>query len=762
VSPSFTSGANPPPYFAYNVTSTSIVTKPAAPTVTGISPTSGAQGGGTTVTITGTNLGNATAGDFGSTAGAITTDSATSMTATSPAGTGTVDVTVTTPGGTSATSSADQFTYVPGPTITGMSPASGPTVGGTSVTFTGTDLQDATVVDFGSSAATITSDSATSLTAETPAGSGTVTVTVSTPSGTSTSPVSFTYVTPPPAPAISGISPTSGTAAGGTPVTITGTNLANATAVDFGTAAGTVTADSATSITVTTPPGLGTVNVTVTTAGGTALDSDAYTFNTPPGFPTVTSISPASGPVTGGTTVTVTGTNFLGASAVDFGTQPAFFSGVTATSLTAVAPAGTGTVGITVTAPAGTSVAVAGSDFAYTTPVPAVTALSPRSGPSSGGTLVTVTGTGFFGATAVHFGSAAAPILGSGTTTLTVLSPPGSATVDVTVTTPGGTSAATSADHFAYTTLPAPTITGVTPASGPAGGGTVVTVTGTNLTFLSRVDFGAQPAFFSRVTATSFQAVAPAGTGTVDITATTPGGTSATGAADRFAYTAAPAPAVAAVSPGSGPTNGGTTVTIRGSNLSLATAVDFGTKPGVVTSDSATSITAISPAGTGAVDVTVTTPAGTSAPSSRDHFTYGAAPTSKPTVTGVSPASGPAKGGTRVTITGTHLLYASVVDFGTERAFFTNVTATSIVAWAPAHLGGAGTVDVEVTTPAGRSTAATGDHFTYTGTAIGPPACLMSFHLVTAVACLLASATPALTGAGGRSVAWRVWAVRLA
>ncbi len=64
------------------------------------------------MTITGTNLGGASAVEFGSNAATITADSATSITATSPAGTGTVDVTVTTAGGTSATSPADEFTYV--------------------------------------------------------------------------------------------------------------------------------------------------------------------------------------------------------------------------------------------------------------------------------------------------------------------------------------------------------------------------------------------------------------------------------------------------------------------------------------------------------------------------------------------------------------------------------------------------------------------------------------------------------------------------
>jgi outer membrane protein assembly factor BamB len=85
-----------------------------APVVSGISPSSGPAAGGTSVTITGTNLSGATAVKFGSTlAGAFTVVSATQVTATAPAGTGTVDVTVSTSGGTSATGANDKYTYVP-------------------------------------------------------------------------------------------------------------------------------------------------------------------------------------------------------------------------------------------------------------------------------------------------------------------------------------------------------------------------------------------------------------------------------------------------------------------------------------------------------------------------------------------------------------------------------------------------------------------------------------------------------------------------
>ena len=147
-------------------------------------------------------------------------------------------MTVTTPGGTSATSSADHFTYIAPPTVTAVSPTPGPLAGGTSVTITGTNLSGQTAVDFGATAGTVTADSATSITVDAPAESaGTVDVTVTTAGGTSatSSGDHFTYDA---APTVTGVSPTSGPAAGGTSVTITGTNLADATAVKFGTTTG--------------------------------------------------------------------------------------------------------------------------------------------------------------------------------------------------------------------------------------------------------------------------------------------------------------------------------------------------------------------------------------------------------------------------------------------------------------------------------------------------------------------------------------------
>ncbi len=84
---------------------------PSPPALTGVSPASGTSAGGTAVTITGTGLAKATGVSFGGAAGTISADSGTQITVTSPAGKGTVDITVTTPSGTSAATAADRFTY---------------------------------------------------------------------------------------------------------------------------------------------------------------------------------------------------------------------------------------------------------------------------------------------------------------------------------------------------------------------------------------------------------------------------------------------------------------------------------------------------------------------------------------------------------------------------------------------------------------------------------------------------------------------------
>ncbi len=135
----------------------SFTTLPDAPEVTAVSPTTGDTTGGTNVTITGENFTGATEVNFGSTSAAFTVDDDSTITATSPVATssGTVNVTVTTPGGTSATSSANEFTYEePGLLAPNISNLQVSSTTNSSATITwDTDAPASTQVNFGTTTA---------------------------------------------------------------------------------------------------------------------------------------------------------------------------------------------------------------------------------------------------------------------------------------------------------------------------------------------------------------------------------------------------------------------------------------------------------------------------------------------------------------------------------------------------------------------------------------------------------------------------------
>ena len=444
---------------------------------------------------------------------------------------------MTTPGGTSATGAADRFTYtLAAPVVSSVSPSTGPTTGGTTVTIAGAGLAGASAVHFGATAATIVSDSAGQLVVTAPtAAAGSVDVTVTTPGGTSATSAADRFSSTLAAPVVAGLSPGIGTGTGGTTVSISGTSLANASSVSFGTTAGTIVSDSASLIVVTAPAGSGMLDVTVTTPGGTSATGSADRFSYA-GLASIASVSPAFGPVAGGSVVVIAGANLSGASAVDFGATAGTILGDLANQIVVAAPAGAiGIVDITVTTPGGTTATGPADRFSYLPPAPSVSGVSPGFGPLAGGTTVTIIGSNLGYATAVDFGATAATIVSDSAGQIVVTAPAGSGTLDVTVTTPGGTSATSSADRFTYAGLAS--ITSVSPASGPVAGGSIVVIDGANLGGTIAVDFGATPGTILGDLPNQIVVSAPAGAaGTDDISVTTPGGTSATGASDQFTY----------------------------------------------------------------------------------------------------------------------------------------------------------------------------------------------------------------------------------
>jgi hypothetical protein len=423
----------------------------------------------------------------------------------------------------------------PKPKVKKVKPASGPTAGGTKVKVKGKGFTKVKKVTIGGTRARIvTVKNPRKIIVIAPAhAAGVVPVRVKTKAGKSkaTKKARFTYVGK--APVVTTLAPSSGPAAGGTLVQITGTGFTGATAVSFGGTAATFTVQSDTSVSATAPAhAAGAVDVRVVTPAGMS-GPKTYTYESQPGSPPVVLlVSPAAGSMDGGTVVTITGTAFTGATGVTFGGTAGTSIVVSSdTSITATTPAhAAGPVAVSVTTPVGTSSVPGLFTYLPAPPLPPVVVLvAPLTGPITGGTAVTITGTGFSGATAVAFdGVAATDVVVSSDTSITATTPAHAAgLVAVSVTTPAGTS--TVPGLFTYSALPPlPLVVLVTPPTGSVAGGTAVTITGTGFTGATAVSFGGVAATSVVVASDlSITATTPAhALGLVSVSVTTPGGTS--------------------------------------------------------------------------------------------------------------------------------------------------------------------------------------------------------------------------------------------
>jgi hypothetical protein len=513
-----------------------------APVVTSASPDNGPAGGGTVVTIHGANLSGAFEVLFGDTSVAPSQVTDDTVVVTSPLhSAGTVDIRVRAGGGLSAATAAARFTYVATgiPVVTGVTPASGSTAGGTVITIDGAGFLGTSSVRFGDELVSPSSVTNTRIVVVSPPhGAGVVHLRVTTTAGTSpdTAADDFTFV--PGTPLVLAVFPRGGPVEGGTVVTITGTGFTGATSVQFDGASVVPSTVTDTSITVTAPPHApDVVNVLVVTPRGTSVPSvrDHYTYGG--GGPHITAISTATGPTSGGTTVTITGTGFAGASAVLFGDAVVTPLSVTNTQVVAVSPPhAAGLIHIRVVTPGGVSPEVPADDFIYGG-VPAITRISPVAGSVDGGTVVTIFGSGFVGATSVTFGGKTVTPFYVSESEIQVVAPaatvPGA--VHLRVTTLAGTSPITANGDFTYVSHTA--VFGLSPRTGSSSGGTLVTITGIGFTGATIVNFGGVGATPTSVSDTEIRVVAPAHpAGTVHLRISSTGGSSAPTSNDDFTY----------------------------------------------------------------------------------------------------------------------------------------------------------------------------------------------------------------------------------
>ncbi len=242
------------------------------------------------------------------------------------------------------------------PFISGLSPSSGPTVGGNSVEIQGANfVQGQTTINWnGTNFAPTTFVNGSLLRFTVPGspgnvdGPGAVRVFVV---GEASNEVEYAYATGLTSPAIISFAtvpatnPVGGPVTGNTTVTISGFGFINPS-VRFGGVAGNVTGSNATTITVTTPAVAvaGPVPIVVQNSNGTTAVSNSaftYEFAAPVGAPSTAPLTPNRGPITGGTAITITGTQFTPTTTVTVGGVPATDLQVLSnTQIVAVTPAG--------------------------------------------------------------------------------------------------------------------------------------------------------------------------------------------------------------------------------------------------------------------------------------------------------------------------------------------------------------------------------------------------------------------------------------
>lgn len=270
-----------------------------------------------------------------------------------------------------------------------MVPASGPLVGGNTVTITGTNLAAVTSVTIGGKTAPILTKVAGTITATVPAGTvaGAVSLVITSPGGTATS--TYTYLA---LPSLL-VAPAQGPTTGGTTVTITGLGVLTATPSDilFDNTPGTNLQINGLNLTVTSPPhAAGPVQVKVRALN---VDLGLGQFTYVPVLPVIDSLSPGSGPTGGGQKVIIKGSGFVAPLDVTIGGKPAIdVNIVNDTEIDIVTPVhDAGPVDVIVDTDGGPSVT---KRYIYVA-APEITSLIPRVGPTDGGTDIILEGRGF-------------------------------------------------------------------------------------------------------------------------------------------------------------------------------------------------------------------------------------------------------------------------------------------------------------------------------------------------------------------------------
>lgn len=614
----------------------------------------------------------------------------------------------------------------PPPSIAGFSPSSGPAAGGTRVTISGANFRAGADVQFGNAAASwVMIVNPAQIQAVTPAeSSGQVKVTVINSDGqAATAANGFNFVAPL---EIATNALPVGTVGVAYSFSLTATG--GLAPYAWSTAAGAIPAglqlNPSTGRIAGTPAGVGTFSFTakVQDANSTSSSSGFLLKISPDPPPTISSVSPNLGPANGGTTVVISGTNFHAADTVQVGNLLASSVQVlSATQIRAVtAPESSGVVDVTVQDSDG-QVGTLPNAFTFIGPLEITTASVPA-GAIGSGYSSTLTATG--GVTPYSWSTSAGALpaglhLNAGTGTIS-----GTPTTAGTFSFSAKVLDAKSSSSVSNFTLnvspdPSPTITGVSPNSGPTGGGTTVAISGGNFRAGAQVKFGNSVAKSTQIVdPKQIQAVSPPeSNGSVDLIVENSDGQSVT-AANAFTFVAPLQIATSSLPAGSVGTGYSSTLAAAGGVPPYSWSTTGGALPtGLQLNTSTGTITGV-PSTAGYFSFTAKV-LDAKASSSSSGLSVNVLADPPPTIAGVSPNSGPTDGGTSVTVTGNNFRSGAQVQFGDIAAASVQiVNPTQLQAVAPAEPGGV--VDVTVQNSDGQAASAA-NVFTFTNAGSGTP-----------------------------------------
>jgi heme/copper-type cytochrome/quinol oxidase subunit 2 len=352
----------------------------------------------------------------------------------------------------------------------------------------------------------------------------------------------FTVNAGPPGPAITSIQPTSTSTAGGATITVNGSNFNSGLTAKVDGTAVTTSFVSGSQFTFVAPAhAAGQATITVTNPDSQqATTSLTYVAPQPP---TITSLSPSTVSTAGGVAVTISGSNFVSGATVKVDGASASVTSVSSSQIVFTAPAhSAGSATITVTNPDGQS---ANGTLTYMFVGPTMSSVAPASGPNSGNTNLTISGSGFQPGATVTIGAFNAVnvrLLDSGTIVATTIFGPANEPLgvaqDVVVHNPDGTSASKSG-AFTFT-LASLSISNISPNRALAGAAVTITGTGFSSGITPVVTFGGVPATnVTVIDSVTLRATAPVhANGLVDVVVTA--GSSTVTASGGFTYAPTP------------------------------------------------------------------------------------------------------------------------------------------------------------------------------------------------------------------------------